>query len=334
MPERRVGWQPSPFLADRAEAERAFALAEQLGSVHAAAQELGTTWPSLRKAFTRHGLGLPARNPEAVRSRASAAARQRTDLPLYRPWIRCLWCSTWAPSPARERPAAELYEWVRRDEKYAMLAANVVVEMNSESRARWPTSCAWRPSAAPIAPTSAQATAGSAASAGRSTGPAAPTGPAGHLPKSRNARWWAAPADRLELAGDPPSFPTRRGAHPASVAKPIGAGQCPSRGVERPRRVVRFARLIHRRGRVLGGPTVRAACGGDPSRPGCHAGWQRACAVILPNIATTTRPPGLRGLDSRSSHQTDNLQDGAACTAGCTDTCLREHGIFRRLLYA
>jgi hypothetical protein len=45
-----VGWQPSRFLADRAEAERAFALAEQLGSINAAATELGTTWPSLRKA--------------------------------------------------------------------------------------------------------------------------------------------------------------------------------------------------------------------------------------------------------------------------------------------
>jgi hypothetical protein len=69
-----VGWQPSRFLSHRAEAERAFALAEQLGSVNAAAQELGTTWPSLRKAFTRHGLGMPARNPEAVRQRAIAAA--------------------------------------------------------------------------------------------------------------------------------------------------------------------------------------------------------------------------------------------------------------------
>jgi hypothetical protein len=63
-----VGWQPSRFLTDRAEAERAFALAEQLGSVNAAATELGTTWPSLRKAFTRHGLGMPARNPHQSNS--------------------------------------------------------------------------------------------------------------------------------------------------------------------------------------------------------------------------------------------------------------------------
>jgi hypothetical protein len=35
----QVGWQPSRFLTDRAEAERAFALAERLGSVNAAALE-------------------------------------------------------------------------------------------------------------------------------------------------------------------------------------------------------------------------------------------------------------------------------------------------------
>ena len=63
MPRRRVGWQPSRFLADRGEAERAFQLAQQLGSVNAAAAELGTTWPSLWKALQRHGLGMPARNP-------------------------------------------------------------------------------------------------------------------------------------------------------------------------------------------------------------------------------------------------------------------------------
>jgi hypothetical protein len=33
--------------------------------------------------------------------------------------------------------------------------------------------------------------------------------------------------------------------------------------VVRPRRVVRFARLMHRLGRVLGGASARAACGGD-----------------------------------------------------------------------
>jgi hypothetical protein len=45
--------------------------------------------------------------------------------------------------PARERSAAELYEWVRREEQYATLGANVVVELNSESHARKPTTRAW-----------------------------------------------------------------------------------------------------------------------------------------------------------------------------------------------
>ena len=43
IPERRVGWQPNRFLADRAEAERAFRLAERLGSINAAAAEPNTT---------------------------------------------------------------------------------------------------------------------------------------------------------------------------------------------------------------------------------------------------------------------------------------------------
>jgi hypothetical protein len=51
MPVRRVGWQPSRFLTDRAEAERAFALAKWLGSINATAAELGTSWPLLRRSF-------------------------------------------------------------------------------------------------------------------------------------------------------------------------------------------------------------------------------------------------------------------------------------------
>jgi hypothetical protein len=69
---RQLGWQPSRFLADRSEAERAFRLAERLGSINAAAQELGATWPSLRKAFARHGLGMPGAQP---RGRPAAGHR-------------------------------------------------------------------------------------------------------------------------------------------------------------------------------------------------------------------------------------------------------------------
>jgi WhiB family redox-sensing transcriptional regulator len=142
-PERRVGWQPSRFLVDRAEAERAFALAEQLGSVNAAAAELGTTWPSLRKAFGRHGLGMPTPNPEAVRQRAIAAARQRSGQPVAPTLDPVFVALNPGALPARARPDAELYQWVRREEQYATLGANVVVELYSESHARKPTTRAW-----------------------------------------------------------------------------------------------------------------------------------------------------------------------------------------------
>jgi hypothetical protein len=138
-----VGWQPSRFLADRAEAERAFAVAERPGSINAAAKELGATWPSLRKAFARHGLGMPARNPESVRQRAIAAARQRRGQPATPTLDPVFVALNPGALPARERPPAELYQWVRREEQYATLGANVVVELYSESHARQPTTRAW-----------------------------------------------------------------------------------------------------------------------------------------------------------------------------------------------
>jgi hypothetical protein len=118
-------------------------LAEQLGSVNAAAAELATTWPSLRKAFARHGLGMPTRNPEAVRQRAIAAAHQRNGQPATPPLDPVFVALNPGAVPARERSPAELYQWVRREEQYATLGANVVVELYSESYARKPTTRAW-----------------------------------------------------------------------------------------------------------------------------------------------------------------------------------------------
>ena len=132
-----MDWQPSWFLTDRAEAKRAFQLAEQLGSVKAAEAEPGTTWPWLPKAFIRHGLAC-----------RSAIRRRSANGPSPRPGNVA---GGWPPPldpvfmalnpgvlPARERSAAELYEWVRRDEEYATLGTNVFVELRSESHARRP----------------------------------------------------------------------------------------------------------------------------------------------------------------------------------------------------
>jgi WhiB family redox-sensing transcriptional regulator len=140
---RRMGWQPSRFLADRAEAERAFALAEQLGSVNAAAAQLGTTWPSLRKAFQRHGLGMPARNPEAVRHRAAEAARQHAARPATPDLDPVFVALNRDELPVRARSGGELAERVRRAEDYAALGARVVVELHTESHAAKPSTRAW-----------------------------------------------------------------------------------------------------------------------------------------------------------------------------------------------
>jgi hypothetical protein len=86
---------------------------------------------------------MPTPNPEAVRQRAIAAARQRTGQPVAPPLDPVFVALNPGALPARERPPAELHQWVRREEQYATLGANVVVELHSESHARRPTTRAW-----------------------------------------------------------------------------------------------------------------------------------------------------------------------------------------------
>jgi hypothetical protein len=84
------------------------------------------TWPSSTPSLP--SLGLPPRPTSPVGPRRLDAA----FLSLNRRLL-----------PARDRSAEELAAWVRREEEYATLGANVVVELNSESRTRRPTSRAW-----------------------------------------------------------------------------------------------------------------------------------------------------------------------------------------------
>jgi hypothetical protein len=132
--QQRVGWQPSRFLADRAEAERAFALAERLGSVNAAATQLGTTWPLLRKAFTRHGLGMPARNSEAIRQRAVARASRRAGPPAALTLDPVFVTLNPGQLPAPRGSRAEQGVRLRRAEEIETLSYRTVVELNGESR--------------------------------------------------------------------------------------------------------------------------------------------------------------------------------------------------------
>jgi hypothetical protein len=101
--------------------------------VNAAAQQLGTTWPSLRKAFGRHGLGMPERNPEAIRQRALAAS-QRAGPPAAPPLDPVFAALNQGQLPARRGPSAEQGVRLRRAEEIETLSYRTVVELNAESR--------------------------------------------------------------------------------------------------------------------------------------------------------------------------------------------------------
>jgi WhiB family redox-sensing transcriptional regulator len=121
------GPQRTQFYQDREAAQQAWRRAAEVG-INQTRKELGVSDRALRTAWQRHGLGLPPRP-------AAPAGPRRLDTAFLSLNRRLL--------PARERPAQELAAWVRREEEYATLGANVVVELNSESRTRQPATRAW-----------------------------------------------------------------------------------------------------------------------------------------------------------------------------------------------
>jgi WhiB family redox-sensing transcriptional regulator len=123
----RGGPQRTRFYQNRDAAEQAWQRAAQVG-INQTRKELGVSDRALRTAWQRHGLGLPPRptaTPTTPQLDPAFVALNRGLL------------------PARERSDQELAAWVRRDEEYATLGAAVVVELNSESRTRRPTTRAW-----------------------------------------------------------------------------------------------------------------------------------------------------------------------------------------------
>jgi hypothetical protein len=86
---------------------------------------------------------MPTPTPKPSANGPSPPPASARASPSPRRWTRCLSPSTPTRSRRGPRTPAELHQWVRRDEEYATLGANVVVELNSESRARQPTTRAW-----------------------------------------------------------------------------------------------------------------------------------------------------------------------------------------------
>jgi WhiB family redox-sensing transcriptional regulator len=128
QPQMFQGGPPrTRFYQNRDAAEQAWQRAAQVG-INQTRKELGVSDRALRTAWQRHGLGLPPR-PTAT-----------PTTPVLDPAFVAL---NRGLLPARERSDQELAAWVRRDEEYATLGAEVVVELNSESRTRRPTTRAW-----------------------------------------------------------------------------------------------------------------------------------------------------------------------------------------------
>jgi hypothetical protein len=130
----------SVFARDHNRAREAFALAERLGSVKAAARELGSSRPALVAGWRRFGLGMPDTSHPMVTGpvrrplRPDSAAR-----PLDPAFIRL----NQAVLPVRAGSQQELAERVRRAEQYATLGAAAVTELYAESRSARATARVW-----------------------------------------------------------------------------------------------------------------------------------------------------------------------------------------------
>ena len=116
----------SVFAHDREQAERAFRLATQLGSIKGAARALGSSRPALLAGWQRFDLGMPdtSRAAKPGHNAQPAARLDPAFVTLNQGVI-----------PVRARSDAELAQRVRRAEEIATLGAGAVGEMNAESRA-------------------------------------------------------------------------------------------------------------------------------------------------------------------------------------------------------
>jgi hypothetical protein len=141
--QQRVGWQPSRFLTDRAEAERP----SSSPNSWAASTPPPKSWAPPGRRCARPSAGTvsacPPATPRPSASAPSPPPASATGGWPPRPWTRCLWPST--PTPCQlvngHRPSCSNGSAATRSTP--PWAPNVVVELNSESRARQPTTRAW-----------------------------------------------------------------------------------------------------------------------------------------------------------------------------------------------
>jgi hypothetical protein len=130
----------SQFARDPDRAREAFALAEQLGSVKAAARELGSSRPALVAGWRRFGLGMPDTSHPTVKGPAARSGRTAEPQGRLDPAFVTL---NQDVLPVRASSETERFWRVRRAEDYATLGAAAVTELHSESRSARPTARVW-----------------------------------------------------------------------------------------------------------------------------------------------------------------------------------------------
>ncbi len=119
---------------DAEAARSAWQRAAEVG-INQTRKELGTSDKALRRAWQRHGLGLPPRPATGHGGSNAPVAERRVDavfVQLNRGRI-----------PIRARSDAELAQRVCRGEELATLGARVVFDMQAESRATKPAARVW-----------------------------------------------------------------------------------------------------------------------------------------------------------------------------------------------
>jgi WhiB family redox-sensing transcriptional regulator len=130
----------SQFARDPERAREAFRLAEQLGSVKAAARELGSSRPALVAGWRRFGLGMPDTSHPTVRGPAARSSRTAEPEGRLDPVFVKL---NQDVLPVRAGSEAERFWRVRRAEQYATLGAAAVIELHSESRSARASARVW-----------------------------------------------------------------------------------------------------------------------------------------------------------------------------------------------
>jgi WhiB family transcriptional regulator, redox-sensing transcriptional regulator len=129
----------SAYARDPGKAREAFRLAEQLGSVKAAARQLGSSRPALVTGWQRFGLGTPdLAGPTVTRPGARPATREpagRLDAAFL--------ALNQGVVPVRARTDVERFTRVRGAEQFATIGAEAVVEMATESRSSRQSARVW-----------------------------------------------------------------------------------------------------------------------------------------------------------------------------------------------